>query len=81
MGLGFTTLPNVLRCLIWIKHCVYFIYLFILFIYLLAHRLLEEGSLHKVGAVIVDELHLLGDPFRGYLLELLLTKILYMCKK
>jgi len=54
---------------------------FILFIYLLVHRLLEEGSLHKVGAVIVDELHLLGDPFRGYLLELLLTKILYMCKK
>lgn len=53
----------------------------ILFIYLLVHRLLEEGSLHKVGAVIVDELHLLGDPFRGYLLELLLTKILYMCKK
>jgi DNA polymerase theta len=41
-------------------------------------RLLEEGSLHQVGAVVVDELHLLGDPFRGYLLELLLTKILYM---
>ncbi|XP_069676367.1 DNA polymerase theta-like [Periplaneta americana] len=45
----------------------------------LVNRLLEEGSLYKVGAVVVDELHLLGDPFRGYLLELLLTKILYMC--
>jgi len=78
MGLGFTTLSNVHRCLVWLQYCVHFIYLFI---YLLVHRLLEEGSLHKVGAVIVDELHLLGDPFRGYLLELLLTKILYMCKK
>ncbi|PSN38804.1 hypothetical protein C0J52_07902 [Blattella germanica] len=46
----------------------------------LVNRLLEEGSLHKVGAVVVDELHLLGDSFRGYILELLLTKILYMCK-
>lgn len=28
----------------------------------------------------MDELHLIGDPHRGYLLELLLTKIQYMTK-
>ena len=38
-------------------------------------RLLEDGELDKVGCVVVDELHLLGDPSRGYLLELLLTKV------
>ena len=38
-------------------------------------RLMEEGELHTVGCIVVDELHLLGDPSRGYLLELLLTKV------
>lgn len=47
----------------------------------LVNRLLDEGSLSELGAVIVDELHLLGDPHRGYILELLLTKIRYVSKK
>ncbi|XP_046392889.1 DNA polymerase theta [Ischnura elegans] len=42
-------------------------------------RLMEDGNLGALGIVVVDELHLLGDPHRGYLLELLLTKIRYMC--
>ncbi|XP_048512661.1 DNA polymerase theta isoform X2 [Athalia rosae] len=44
----------------------------------LINRLMEEGGLSSLGAVVVDELHLLGDPHRGYLLELLLTKLKYM---
>ncbi|XP_072765090.1 DNA polymerase theta isoform X2 [Anoplolepis gracilipes] len=44
----------------------------------LVNRLMEENDLSSLGAVIIDELHLLGDPNRGYLLELLLTKLKYM---
>ena len=47
----------------------------------LVNRLLEEGSISELGAVVVDELHMIGDSHRGYLLELLLTKLLYICKK
>lgn len=34
-----------------------------------------------LGIIVVDELHLIGDTHRGYLLELLLTKISYMSRK
>lgn len=46
----------------------------------LINRLLEERATHNLGAVIVDELHMIGDNHRGYLLELLLTKIMYTGK-
>lgn len=47
----------------------------------LLNQLMEEGNLVCLGAVVIDELHLLGDPYRGYLLELLLTKLKYMTLK
>ncbi|CAL4128413.1 unnamed protein product, partial [Meganyctiphanes norvegica] len=44
----------------------------------LINRLLEAGKLNKLGMIVVDELHMLGDSHRGYLLELMLTKVLFM---
>ncbi|KAI3792695.1 hypothetical protein L2E82_06583 [Cichorium intybus] len=43
----------------------------------LLNRLLEEGRLSEVGIIVIDELHMVGDQHRGYLLELMLTKLRY----
>uniref|UniRef100_A0A1B0CWL4 DNA polymerase theta n=1 Tax=Lutzomyia longipalpis TaxID=7200 RepID=A0A1B0CWL4_LUTLO len=45
------------------------------------NRLLEQQNVSQVGIVVVDEIHLISDPNRGYILELLLAKILYTCRK
>ncbi|XP_076027231.1 DNA polymerase theta [Genypterus blacodes] len=47
----------------------------------LLNRLIEEDSMGLLGMVVVDELHMVGDSGRGYLLELLLTKIRYIAQK
>ncbi|KAK5621559.1 hypothetical protein CRENBAI_001613 [Crenichthys baileyi] len=47
----------------------------------LINRLIEENNMGLLGMVVVDELHMVGDPGRGYLLELLLTKIRYIAQK
>lgn len=45
----------------------------------LLNRLLEENkALSSLGIVVIDEIHMIGDPHRGYLLELCLTKIRYI---
>ena len=47
----------------------------------LVNHLLEKKAVKALGVVVVDELHMIGDGQRGCLLELLLTKILYMSTK
>lgn len=47
----------------------------------IVNKLLEASNLQSVGMIVIDEVHLISDPQRGYILELLLTKILFMCEK
>lgn len=42
---------------------------------MLIDRLLEERCLGKLSCVVVDELHMVGEEDRGYLLELMLNKL------
>ncbi|KAG8048422.1 hypothetical protein GUJ93_ZPchr0009g976 [Zizania palustris] len=43
----------------------------------LVNKLLEDGRLSELGIIVIDELHMVGDQHRGYLLELMLTKLRY----
>ena len=46
------------------------------------NKLIEEDSLtDTIGTVVVDELHLAGDGSRGYLLEVMLSKILFLARQ
>ncbi|XP_064629325.1 DNA polymerase theta-like [Lineus longissimus] len=47
----------------------------------LINRLMEAGTLDVLGILVIDELHMVGDASRGYLLELLLTKVQYMINR
>lgn len=47
----------------------------------LLNRLMEEKKVSTLGVVVVDEMHMIGDPFRGYLLELFLTKIRFVTEQ
>ncbi|KAI5688572.1 DEAD [Leishmania braziliensis] len=42
----------------------------------LLNHMLEEGRTEEIGAVVVDELHMVGEPRRGGTLELFLSKVL-----
>ena len=37
--------------------------------------MIEEDTLSQIGTIVVDEVHLITDAFRGHLLELILTKV------
>jgi replicative superfamily II helicase len=43
--------------------------------HMLVDRLLSEKGLGRLSCVVVDELHMVGDEDRGYLLELMLNKL------
>lgn len=46
------------------------------------NRLITENKLmDTIGIVVLDEMHMIGDGHRGYILELLLTKIRYVQEK
>lgn len=44
---------------------------------MLVNRLLEDGTVEQLGAVVVDELHMVGEDERGATLELMLSKLCY----
>lgn len=39
---------------------------------------IEECSIGDLAAVVLDELHMLDDEHRGYLMELMVTKLLLL---
>lgn len=39
---------------------------------------IEECSIDDLGVVVLDELHMLDDESRGYLIELMVTKLLLL---
>eukprot|EP00820_Chromera_velia_P007870 Cvel_20081.t1-p1 / transcript=Cvel_20081.t1 / gene=Cvel_20081 / organism=Chromera_velia_CCMP2878 / gene_product=DNA polymerase theta, putative / transcript_product=DNA polymerase theta, putative / location=Cvel_scaffold1777:134-16153(-) / protein_length=3351 / sequence_SO=supercontig / SO=protein_coding / is_pseudo=false len=45
---------------------------------IIVNRLIHQGTLReRLALIVIDELHMVGDAQRGYLLELVLTKILF----
>ena len=42
----------------------------------LVNTAIEEGQIDKLGIIVVDELHMIDDENRGYLIELMITKVL-----
>lgn len=45
---------------------------------ILLDSLIENNRIEEIGLVVVDELHMVGDKQRGYNLELLITKIIFL---
>lgn len=37
---------------------------------------IEDGSINDLGIVVLDELHMVDDDHRGYLVELMASKLL-----
>lgn len=47
----------------------------------LIESLLETNRLEEVGMLVIDEVHLIGDASRGPVLELMLSKLMYVSSK
>lgn len=47
---------------------------------ILFNQLLEENRESQLSMIVIDEIHLLSDRHRGFLLEVLLTKLKYVLK-
>ena len=47
----------------------------------LLNSLVHSGRLDTIGAVIIDEIHYLGNASRGHRIEALLAKILFACER
>ncbi|GAM21175.1 hypothetical protein SAMD00019534_043500 [Acytostelium subglobosum LB1] len=47
---------------------------------MIINQLIEDKRLDELGTVVVDELHMVGDGERGVLLELLISKLLFVSK-
>lgn len=44
----------------------------------LLDSLIESGRAEELGLIVVDELHIIGEPGRGATLETLLTKAMFI---
>ena len=44
----------------------------------LINNLIEANQISRLRTIVIDELHMIGDESRGYILELLLTKLVYI---
>jgi DNA polymerase theta len=38
----------------------------------------EVSSIEEIGTIVIDELHMIGEQSRGYLLEVTLSKIRFL---
>ncbi len=47
----------------------------------LINKLIDEETIFDLGVVVVDELHMVNESNRGYLLELILSKVKFLCIK
>ncbi|ELP84457.1 DNA polymerase theta, putative [Entamoeba invadens IP1] len=44
----------------------------------LVNKMIQDKTFQKVGMIVVDEIHMLADKSRGYILETLLSKVMYV---
>eukprot|EP00808_Paulinella_micropora_P006044 g7656.t1 len=47
----------------------------------ICNRLLQQKRLNHLSCLVIDELHMMGDVERGHLIELILTKVKYVCER